>query len=1582
MASGNKLMKEISDQFLHCKICLESYKDPKTLVCLHTFCSHCLQQHVDSDSSRSSRFMIYNRYITCPLCRRKTEIPSGGIKRLPDNFLLSSLTDAVDRRRPSKIPPCEICISDKRRGNEACSKCLDCTKLLCKSCVELHLTTRVTQNHSLIDIEGEKDIECKTHPEEIVRFYCEPCDECVCVVCTFQEHRDHEISSFSDGFSKHKTTLEALLSQCKDRLSDVQDCLSLIRDCESVLKDTRENIRDLAINYISQVRSTEKSLIQYVDAHFGGDVLSFLQNKEWLQENFEGLQSICNLGDIIMNDKGIEILLLKKELQSKLSTLLEPSLPPIPENLAHKIKFVPGSVKNGYLAVMSGNIHDLETGSEKGSQGDKKNLHKVMVPTQEIETQTEFPRDSDLVMTETQVLDSQHMNGITESANSKTANAAYLQRRSLSTSDVSVNTTLAFLDKGLQVFSGAGTTSSGICVKCCAELKKEADLSSIPVIDGDPPKIQDIIIVDSGDNSRRRRRSFIRSRRVQTDMSLIDDKHGDETLLRVSSHDSLSSSRSHSRSPLRSVSEPVDVTDAACDPIEFEPIVKKPEMCSKATLAKYPIRCVRMNDTMTNTDSVQLVDSATITYPQLRAFASQTNSCVTVEKGIATDYAGQRNKGTSTPQVTYIDNETTMPTLTFESLGTWTDLIQTTERSVITECCETYERGTDMPQKVFCEQGVMVLPETRTVDTITLPMEKDMITNFAGTDAEVAQSDTDKISKKEKEKAKKKEKEKAKKEKKNKKESLKVTKADVSTETEPVKRSDKETGTIRALFKDQWTVTPRPQMINTGISPARPATMEASVTTNPVTQMDQSTYTEFILTKDSQTETVIVVADNETLTERVNFEDAQTSVDITMDTNETMTEAQCFTEAAVETDNDLFTMPLIGCKSIAVGLDGTDTCQIYANMPLRELVNIDTVSMFGTPFIMSDKMFTDRATSPSPPETKDCGTMAHGLIKERNLMDRNTQTSLVAMYDKSIATSGEFEEDAEYKGPIYTEAATMTDSQPYIGLLSEMDVDEIFLVPEIALDFSNYSSYGALRAFEENFVEEMMTVCEAGTQTLVSSALIDIDSLLVQDLEEGLVLCKPREGNLVDVAVNTVPKLTFEKETSTPIRHLFSTSTMTMHFPKTDKSTNTGHMKAYAEAMFGEKQNSAKSPRTSRASLCNRPEMKDMAVVTDSSLLDEKMLACINKLKNVSERLHSPTSKSLPEPPPWNKNADTAHGKSSESTLNKTTEDERRKNVMELLQQTSTLLKQKDGTSEGGIGRKAQPITTLKGKGAISPNEHESLKSKVGNQANNESRLLHSRHSSAPGRIATVPAQMMRKSGQQSPKVQSKIPVSNKSPPSPESPDFYSTVPKTRHHKRPLPAITETRTPSSCSDSSNSSFVSAKSANSNSSSDKAMDFSSLKITVPPARQSNQGGKLPPAILTTVEVIPTLDVVTDTPDRERKSSSSSEQLETAEPQQKKGFIEKLFSKKKKTQESRPRSPSKSPRPVRKAQSPEDSPKEAKKSEKPKPFVYMRSRIFSIQQDNEDQFKKQTVSKYCLPQPSQDPPVEFATSYLKK
>ena len=141
MTKNGVLAQLIHDEFLCCKICLDGFTNPKSLNCLHTFCEECIENHANSEGTYK-KYSDYREF-TCPLCRKRTTLPLGGVRKLPDNFLVSSLTEVIDRQKPSKYPFCDICKLINRKHTEASSKCLDCNKLLCRKCVDQHLETKV-----------------------------------------------------------------------------------------------------------------------------------------------------------------------------------------------------------------------------------------------------------------------------------------------------------------------------------------------------------------------------------------------------------------------------------------------------------------------------------------------------------------------------------------------------------------------------------------------------------------------------------------------------------------------------------------------------------------------------------------------------------------------------------------------------------------------------------------------------------------------------------------------------------------------------------------------------------------------------------------------------------------------------------------------------------------------------------------------------------------------------------------------------------------------------------------------------------------------------------------------------------------------------------------------------------------------------------------------------------------------------------------------------------------------------------------------------------------------------------------------
>lgn len=259
---GGKLAQEIQDELLICKICLGNYKQPKSLSCLHTFCAECLENHIQGEVTYK-KYSDYREF-TCPLCRKRTTLPAGGVRKLPDNFVVASLFAMIQKRKSSIADSnndyetgtnffCQICQKMGNRKREAQTKCIDCSKLLCRNCTEIHRQTKVTQQHSLFDLNIEDDVICKVHADEPVRFFCKPCQTCICVLCTFNEHSDHEVTQFNEAVVNYKIDIGLQLASCQKIITEYEMKISKIKNAEIIIKTTENQIGELAAKLIEEV---------------------------------------------------------------------------------------------------------------------------------------------------------------------------------------------------------------------------------------------------------------------------------------------------------------------------------------------------------------------------------------------------------------------------------------------------------------------------------------------------------------------------------------------------------------------------------------------------------------------------------------------------------------------------------------------------------------------------------------------------------------------------------------------------------------------------------------------------------------------------------------------------------------------------------------------------------------------------------------------------------------------------------------------------------------------------------------------------------------------------------------------------------------------------------------------------------------------------------------------------------------------------------------------------------------------------------------------------------------------------------
>nr|CDS32138.1 E3 ubiquitin protein ligase TRIM56 [Hymenolepis microstoma] len=144
-----EIRRSLEANFLTCRICTKPFTTPKVLTCMHTFCKPCLDHILEQETleaarkrreleqlSRSSGYSssssvsqykgrwtrafknndhTYNQsrlsddVIQCPICMKKTTLPSAGVHGLPDDQMAGKLACIVGKI--PNYPVCDVCSS-------------------------------------------------------------------------------------------------------------------------------------------------------------------------------------------------------------------------------------------------------------------------------------------------------------------------------------------------------------------------------------------------------------------------------------------------------------------------------------------------------------------------------------------------------------------------------------------------------------------------------------------------------------------------------------------------------------------------------------------------------------------------------------------------------------------------------------------------------------------------------------------------------------------------------------------------------------------------------------------------------------------------------------------------------------------------------------------------------------------------------------------------------------------------------------------------------------------------------------------------------------------------------------------------------------------------------------------------------------------------------------------------------------------------------------------------------------------------------------------------------------------------------
>ncbi|XP_065907097.1 tripartite motif-containing protein 2-like [Dysidea avara] len=236
---------------LTCPVCYQLYNNPKYLPCHHSYCQACLE-----------KIQVQSK-ILCPECRTEAAVPEGGVKDLPSNFFINRLVDDMILKRKAKGETEAQC--DECDDETVVAYCPECNMFYCDACYESHKRSKRYRGHDIVpltELRSKKDVPiqpkaqvpvCQKHDMGLF-FYCETCEELICVYCTVKDHAGH----------KHDSVKE-IAGTAKREFNDISN---LLDDMIVGISTAQRNVNDMQEKITQKGTELDKRIDKHYDKLF------------------------------------------------------------------------------------------------------------------------------------------------------------------------------------------------------------------------------------------------------------------------------------------------------------------------------------------------------------------------------------------------------------------------------------------------------------------------------------------------------------------------------------------------------------------------------------------------------------------------------------------------------------------------------------------------------------------------------------------------------------------------------------------------------------------------------------------------------------------------------------------------------------------------------------------------------------------------------------------------------------------------------------------------------------------------------------------------------------------------------------------------------------------------------------------------------------------------------------------------------------------------------------------------------------------------------------------------------------------
>ncbi|XP_061095062.1 E3 ubiquitin/ISG15 ligase TRIM25-like [Conger conger] len=147
--------------------------------------------------------------------------------------------------------PCSLLQNRKRK---AINSCLVCLASYCETHLKLHNELHPGNTHNVINATGRlQDNICHQH-EKLLEVYCRSDQQCICYLCTMDEHRGHDTVSAAAERTEKQKQLGATQSKSQQR----------IQEREKELQDLRQAVQSLKRSAQAAVEDSERIFTEMI----------------------------------------------------------------------------------------------------------------------------------------------------------------------------------------------------------------------------------------------------------------------------------------------------------------------------------------------------------------------------------------------------------------------------------------------------------------------------------------------------------------------------------------------------------------------------------------------------------------------------------------------------------------------------------------------------------------------------------------------------------------------------------------------------------------------------------------------------------------------------------------------------------------------------------------------------------------------------------------------------------------------------------------------------------------------------------------------------------------------------------------------------------------------------------------------------------------------------------------------------------------------------------------------------------------------------------------------------------------------